>query len=137
MARARDRSDQFGQQSEQISEISRDARHKVEKLEALAGQNKQNAVEANEKATAAYDLAKNTLSQQQNIRLIIHLSKLMYTINSASIIYLAFTATNCGQISATRSSNPKRHWKRPHVYRLMLSNAPMKCMTRHSHCLPT
>lgn len=68
LARARDRSDQFGQQSEQISEISREARHKVEKLEALTGQNKQNAVEANEKATQAYDLAKNTLSQQQNIR---------------------------------------------------------------------
>lgn len=70
LARARDRSEQFGQQSEQISDISRQARHQVEKLEELAEQNKKNALEANEKASNAYDLAKNTLSQQQNIRLV-------------------------------------------------------------------
>lgn len=71
LARARDRSDEFGQQSEQISDISRQARHHIEKLESLAGQNKQNAMDANEKASKAYDLAKNTLTQQQNIRYVL------------------------------------------------------------------
>lgn len=68
LARAKDRSDQFGQQSEQISEISREARSQADKLEAQVEQNKQNAKEANEKASKAYELAKNTLNLQKNIR---------------------------------------------------------------------
>lgn len=67
LAKAKDRADKFGQQSEQISEISRHARAKVEKLEKDVEQSKQNAVEANEKASKAYELAKSTLNQQQQI----------------------------------------------------------------------
>lgn len=68
LARAKDRFDQFGQQSEQISEISREARAQVELLEKQADQSKQNAIDANEKASKAYELARNALSQQQQIR---------------------------------------------------------------------
>lgn len=67
MAKAKDRADKFGQQSEQISEISRQARAKVEKLEKDVEQSKQNAIDANDKASKAYELAKSTLSQQQQI----------------------------------------------------------------------
>lgn len=68
LARAKDRFEQFGQQSDQISDISRQARARVETLEQQAEQNKNSAKEANEKASKAYELAKNTLSQQKNIR---------------------------------------------------------------------
>lgn len=68
LGRAKDRFKQFGQQSEQISDISRQARARVETLEQQAELNKQNAKEANEKASKAYELAKNTLNQQKNIR---------------------------------------------------------------------
>lgn len=67
LAKAKDRADKFGQQSEQISEISRQARAKVEKLEKDVEQSKQNAIDANDKASKAYELAKSTLSQQQQI----------------------------------------------------------------------
>lgn len=67
LAKAKDRADKFGQQSEQISDISRQARAKVEKLEQDVEQSKQNAIDANEKATKAYELAKSTLNQQQQI----------------------------------------------------------------------
>lgn len=68
LARAKDRSEQFGQQSEQISEISREARAQVDALGKQADQSKQNAIDANEKASKAYELARNALSQQQQIR---------------------------------------------------------------------
>lgn len=67
LARAKDRADKFGQQSDQISEISRQARTKVESLEKDVEQSKQNAIDANDKASKAYELAKSTLSQQQQI----------------------------------------------------------------------
>lgn len=70
LARAKDRFEQFGQQSDQISDISREARAQVELLEKQADQSKQNAIEANDKASKAYELAKNALSQQQQIRYI-------------------------------------------------------------------
>lgn len=67
LTKAKDRSDQFGHQSDQISDISREARSLVEKLELEAAINKQNAEEANQKSLQAYELAKNTLTLQQNI----------------------------------------------------------------------
>lgn len=68
LARAKDRFEQFGQQSDQISEISREARAQVDQLEKQADENKQKANEAYEKALKANELAKNALSQQQQIR---------------------------------------------------------------------
>lgn len=68
LSKAKDRSDQFGHQSDQISAISRDARAQAEKLEAQAAFNKQIALEANENAMKAYELAKNTITHQKNIR---------------------------------------------------------------------
>lgn len=68
LAKARDRSDQFGHQSEQISEISRQARGHADTLEAEAKHNKQKAKEASEKASEAYDMAKNAIALQKNIR---------------------------------------------------------------------
>lgn len=68
LAKAKDRFEQFGQQSDQISDISRQARTQVEALEKQADRSKQNAIEANEKASKAYELARNALSQQQQIR---------------------------------------------------------------------
>lgn len=66
--KAKERFEQFGQQSEQISDISRDSRKHVEQLEKQADESKRSAIEANEKASKAYDLARNALSQQQQIR---------------------------------------------------------------------
>lgn len=66
--KAKERFDQYGQQSDQISEISREARAQVEELEKKADQSKQNALDAEAKASKAYDLAKNTMNQQQQIR---------------------------------------------------------------------
>lgn len=68
MARAKDRSDQFGHQSEQISEISREARAHADKFADEAEFNRNRAKEANELASTAYDTAKNTISLQKNIR---------------------------------------------------------------------
>lgn len=66
--KAKERFDQYGQQSDQISEISREARAQVEELEMKADQSRQNAIDAEAKASKAYELAKNTLNQQQLIR---------------------------------------------------------------------
>lgn len=66
--KAKDRSDQFGQQSDHISDISREARNIVDTLEAEADAKKTNAQEAIVKAQQAYDLAKNTFALQSNIR---------------------------------------------------------------------
>lgn len=70
LAKAKDRSDQFGQQSQQISSISRDARTQAERLEAQAEANKQAAITANENSQKAYEMAKNTITLQKNIRLV-------------------------------------------------------------------
>lgn len=71
MAKAKDRSDQFGQQSQHISSISRDARMQAERLEAQAEANKQSAIAANENSLKAYEMAKNTITLQKNIRLVL------------------------------------------------------------------
>lgn len=68
LSKAKDRSDQFGQQSNQISEISRQARLIVDALEAQAEEKKANAHEAITKSQQAYDLAKNSFALQSNIR---------------------------------------------------------------------
>lgn len=68
LVRAKNRSDQFGHQSNQISEISRESRAQVERLQSQSDQKKRLANEANEQASQAYELAKNTLNQQKNIR---------------------------------------------------------------------
>lgn len=68
LAKAKDRSDQFGHQSEQISLISRSARAQADKLQEQVESNKGNAKEAFEKSQAAYELAKNTITLQKNIR---------------------------------------------------------------------
>lgn len=68
LSKAKDRSDQFGQQSNQISDISREARLIVETLEAQAEAKKTEAQDAIAKSQKAYDLAKNTFALQSNIR---------------------------------------------------------------------
>lgn len=68
LAKAKDRSDQFGHQSDQISSISREARAYADKIEVQSAINKRNAEEANEKSSKAYELAKNTITLQKNIR---------------------------------------------------------------------
>lgn len=68
LSKAKDRSDQFGQQSNQISEISREARLIADKLEEQADAKKIHAQEAITKSQQAYDLAKNTFALQSNIR---------------------------------------------------------------------
>ena len=67
LALARNRSDHLGEQSNQISEISREARTYVDELEDAAKKNKANAEEAIEKASKAYNIAKNAINLQQNI----------------------------------------------------------------------
>lgn len=67
LAKAKDRSDQFGHQSEEISLISRDARKIVADLELQSAAKKENAREAHDKAAQAYELAKNTFALQANI----------------------------------------------------------------------
>lgn len=67
MTKARERADKFGHQSNQISDISRQARARVDQLDKEAAESKQNALEANDKAAKAYELAKNALSQQKEI----------------------------------------------------------------------
>ncbi|GAB0100956.1 Laminin subunit gamma-1 [Sergentomyia squamirostris] len=67
LARAKDRSDQFGSQSEQISAISREARARADELEAKANFNRDVAVQASGNATEAYNLARDSMALLQNI----------------------------------------------------------------------
>lgn len=67
LTKARERADKFGHQSNQISDISRQARARVDQLDKEAAESKQKALEANDKAAKAYELAKTALSQQQDI----------------------------------------------------------------------
>lgn len=67
LTKARERAEQYGHQSNTISDISRQARAKVDQLDKEVAESKQNALEANDKAAKAYDLARNALSQQQEI----------------------------------------------------------------------
>lgn len=67
MARAKDRSDQFGHRSVQISEISREARSQADALEKKAKENFALAQEANDTATAAYDMARVAYDSLQNV----------------------------------------------------------------------
>lgn len=67
LAKAKDRSDQFGHQSDQISFISRESRAIVTDLEQQALARQEQAKEAQEKSVQAYELAKNTFALQSNI----------------------------------------------------------------------
>lgn len=66
--RAKHRFEQFNRTNEDLSSVSREARAQVEQLEKDADQSKLNAEIANKKASEAYELARNALSQQKQIR---------------------------------------------------------------------
>lgn len=67
LSRAKNKSNQFDQQSEQMSDISRNARKIAEDLEKAAEAHKSQAKEAKEKAINASDVAKNTIDLQRTI----------------------------------------------------------------------
>lgn len=67
LSRAKNKSNQFDQQSEQMSDISRNARKIAEDLEKAAEAHKTQAKEAKEKAINASDIAKNTIDLQRTI----------------------------------------------------------------------
>lgn len=67
LSRAKNKSNQFDQQSEQMSDISRNSRRLAEELEKAADLNKDKAKEAKEKAINASDIAKNTIDLQRTI----------------------------------------------------------------------
>lgn len=67
LARAKNKSNQFDQQSEQMSDISRNARKLAEELEKAADLNRDKAKEAKERAINASDVAKNTIDLQRTI----------------------------------------------------------------------
>lgn len=67
LAKAKDRSDQFGHQSGQISMISRESRAIVTDLEQQSLARQEQAKEAQEKSVQAYEMAKNTFALQSNI----------------------------------------------------------------------
>lgn len=67
LSRAKNKSNQFDQQSEQMSDISRNSRRIAEDLEKLADSNKEKAKEAKERAINASDIAKNTIDLQRSI----------------------------------------------------------------------
>lgn len=67
LAKAKDRSDQFGHQSDQISYVSREARAIVADLEQWSAARQADAREAQEKSAQAYELAKSTFASQANI----------------------------------------------------------------------
>lgn len=67
LSRAKNKSNQFDQQSEQMSDISRNARKIAEDLEKAADSNRDKAKEAKEKAINASDVAKNTIDLQRTI----------------------------------------------------------------------
>lgn len=67
LQRAKERSAAFDNQSKEISDISREARQYADQLEAEAQTAKDTATEALNKATKAFDIAKNTTNLQQLI----------------------------------------------------------------------
>lgn len=67
LARARNKSMEFGAQSNQISEISREARTLADQLEAQAQYDLKNAKDANNAVEKAYELAKNAINLQQKV----------------------------------------------------------------------
>lgn len=67
LSRAKNKSNQFDQQSEQMSDISRNSRRIAEDLEKAADSNKDKAKEAKERAINASDIAKNTIDLQRSI----------------------------------------------------------------------
>lgn len=67
LARAKNQSNQFDQQSEQMSDISRNARKLAEDLEKAADVNRDKAKEAKERAVNASEIAKNTIDLQRTI----------------------------------------------------------------------
>ena len=67
LSRAKNKSNQFDQQSEQMSDISRNSRKIAEELEKVAEMNRDKAKEAKERAINASDIAKNTIDLQRSI----------------------------------------------------------------------
>lgn len=67
LSRAKNKSNQFDQQSEQMSDISRNSRKIAEDLEKAADANKDKAKEAKERAINASDIAKNTIDLQRSL----------------------------------------------------------------------
>lgn len=67
LSRAKNKSNQFDQQSEQMSDISRNARKIADDLEKAAEANKDRAKQAKEKAINASDIAKSTIDLQRSI----------------------------------------------------------------------
>lgn len=67
LSRAKNKSNQFDQQSEQMSDISRNSRRIAEDLEKAADLNRDKAKEAKEKAINASDIAKNTIDLHRTI----------------------------------------------------------------------
>lgn len=67
LAKAKNKSLEFGEQSEQISDISRDARALADKLESQAQFDLKNAKDANDAVAKAYELAKNAINLQQKV----------------------------------------------------------------------
>ncbi|XP_017028327.1 laminin subunit gamma-1 [Drosophila kikkawai] len=67
LARAKEKSVEFGQQSEQISDISREARALADKLESEAQFDLKNAKDAKDAVEKAHQLAKSAIDLQQKI----------------------------------------------------------------------
>ncbi|XP_039963355.1 laminin subunit gamma-1 [Bactrocera neohumeralis] len=67
LAKAKNKSVEFGVQSDQISEISREARALADRLEAEAQVDLKNAKDANEAVEKAYELAKSAINLQQKV----------------------------------------------------------------------
>lgn len=67
LSRAKNKSNQFDQQSEQMSDISRNSRKIAEELEKAADTNRDKAKEAKERAINASDIAKNTIDLQRSL----------------------------------------------------------------------
>lgn len=131
LAKAKDRSDQFGQQSQLISSISRDARTQAERLEAQAEANKQAAITANENSQKAYEMAKNTITLQKNIRLVYKKKGKGTFVNNFVLVYLSPVALSFAIILALKLLNRKRNWRPPPVSQTILFVPPKKCTTMH------
>lgn len=67
LARAKNKSVEFGEQSQQISGISREARALADDLESQAQFDLQNAKHANDAIGKAHDLAKAAITLQQKV----------------------------------------------------------------------
>ncbi|KAH8380868.1 hypothetical protein KR093_010077, partial [Drosophila rubida] len=67
LAKAKNKSVEFGEQSEQISDISRDARALADRLESEAQYDLKNAKDAKDAVEKAHQLAKNAIDLQEEV----------------------------------------------------------------------